>query len=498
GGEVTLRDASEYWGLLCGEAEDRFVEAHGKKAHAAVIGPAGERVSALAAIINDSGRAAGRSGLGMVMGSKRVKAVVAVAGGAVPVAEEDKLKELRKHLLGEYYKEGNVLYDLFHDIGTPAVMQPGVMTGDSPIKNWSGAMEDMPGFEAICEDAVLALQERPYGCWMCPLACGGHMKVPSGPYAGEGHKPEYETLASFGSMCLNANVESICRVNNVCNDAGMDTISTGATVAFAIECYENGVITKADTGGIELTWGNHDAIVEVTEQMASGEGFGGEVLGDGIKKAAERIGKDAERFGMECGGEELPMHDPRCSPGIGASFIVDATPGRHTQWGSWFPEAGMAPPGIGQPEHEDKYAYSGKGPTHKHMSSFGHVVNSAGLCMFASLVTPATDVPNYLTYALGRSFTMENVLEIGERIANLRIAFNLREGVRNKEMYKLPPRVLGRPPLEGGALKGIAIDNDVQIREYYEAMGWNPETGVPKRAVFEHLGLDFALEVAEP
>jgi len=332
---------------------------------------------------------------------------------------------------------------------------------------------------------------------MCSLICGGHVRITSGPYAGEGHKPEYETIGAFGPMCLNNNLESICHLNNICNDAGMDTISVGCTVAFAIECYENGIITKDDTGGIELKWGNHEAIVKITEQIAKGEGFGGRVLGDGIRKAVERLGDGAKEFAMECGGEELPMHDPRCHPGIAASFLVDATPGRHTQFGSWYAEGGFTPPDLGHPVIKDKYNYSGKGETHKYVSSFGHVINSAGLCMFASTITPATAVPEFLILVMGKRFTMADILEIGERIANLRIAFNLREGIRNKEMYKLPLRVIGQPPLSGGPTKGVTVDNVTQIRNYYVAMGWNPETGVPKRAVFERLGLDFAPEVAE-
>lgn len=497
-GKVTLHDASPYWGLNCAEAEDKLREVYGKKAHAAIIGPAGERKSALAAIINDKGRAAGRSGLGMVMGSKHLKGVVALATGKIPVADEENLKALRKRILGEYYQAENPFYAFFHNFGTPGGLDSAVMKGDAPIKNWKGWVNDFKGYEKIKAEAVVSLQKKKYRCWNCPIACGGHVKVSSGPYAGEGHKPEYETLGAFGTMCLNDNLESICRLNNICNEAGMDTISVGCTVAFAIECYENRIITKHDTGGIELNWGNHEAIVKVTEQIARGEGFGGEVLGDGIKKAIERLGEGTRTFAMECGGEELPMHDPRCYPGIAASYVVDATPGRHTQYGSWFVEGNFIPPELDYPKISDKYSYSGKGESHKYVSSFGHVINSAGLCMFGSAITPAPAVPEYLTLAMGKTFAMEDIFKIGERIANLRIAFNLREGIRNKEMYPLPKRVVGQPPLPGGPTKGITVDNKTQIRDYYLAMGWNPETGVPKQAVFQRLGLSFAVDVAEP
>ena len=496
-GKVSVHDASGHWGMQCSETEDKFKEQYGKQAHCAVIGPAGERVSALAAIINDYGRAAGRSGLGMVMGSKRIKGVVAVGGGSVPVADGDALKALRKCILAEHYKVGNGAYDLFHDYGTPGVLEPNVLCGDAPMKNWEGWFEHFKGYEKINGDAVKALQVKPYGCWMCPLACGGHVKVPSGPYAGEGHKPEYETLGSFGTMCLNDNLESICHLNNICNEAGLDTISAGCTIAFAMECYEKGVISSFDTGGIELKWGNHEAIVKIAEQMSSGEGFGGKILGDGIKKAVERLGDEAKAYAMDCGGEEVPMHDPRCFPGLAISYVADATPGRHTQYGSWFIEGDSVPPGLGNPPIKDKYNYSGKGEAHKYASAFGHAFNAAGLCMFASMVTPASAVPEFLTHATGRPFSFEEILEIGDRIANLRIAFNLREGIRNKEVFKLPGRIVGNPPIGGGMTKGVTVDTETQFKDYFEAMGWNPDTGVPKRDVFERLGLDFAAEVTE-
>ena len=496
-GKVTINDASDYWGLECGAVEDKFKAAHGKKARSAVIGPVGERVNALAAVINDAGRAAGRSGLGMVMGSKKLKGVVAVGGGQVEVADDEGLKAARKQILKEHYHDDNPLYGLFHSVGTPGVLEPAVMSQDAPIKNWGGVTDDFPGFKKIGGAAVLGLQEKPYGCWRCPLSCGGHMVVPSGPYAGEGHMPEYETLGSFGSMCLNDNLESICRLNNICNEAGMDTISAGATVAFAIECYENGVIDKELTGGLELTWGNHEAIVAVTEQIAAGEGFGGKILADGVDKAVERIGEAARPYAMAVGGEELPMHDPRCTPGYGITYECDATPGRHTQGGAASVEGNFVPPDLGNPTIADKYTYTGKGEAHKYHSSFAHVVNAAGLCMFASVVSPAPAVGEFLSLAMGEKITLDDVITIGERIATLRIAFNLREGVRTNEAYKLPARVLGQPPLADGPVKGVTVDNETQAREYFAAMGWNPQTGVPKKEALTRLGLDFAAEVAE-
>ena len=491
-GEVSLRPATEYWGLDSVDTESKFQAELGKECRVACIAPAGERVSALAAIINDGGRAAGRSGLGMVMGSKKLKAVVARPTEDVEVADAEALKATRQRVMKGYYKEGNPSYELFSNYGTCGITAGAVETGDAPVKNWMGTVHDFPTAEKISDDAVIAIQEKKYGCWRCPLACGGHVKVEEGPHAVEGHKPEYETLAVFGAMCLNDNLASIAKVNDICNRMGMDTISAGCTVAFAIECYERGIITKEDTGGLELTWGNHEALVTVTEQMGDGTGFGGIVLGDGIKKAVERIGPEAEVAAMHCGGEELPMHDPRCSPGLGASYVIDATPGRHTQYGSWFDEADFLPPDLGQPTFEDKYVYSGKGANAKYISNWGHVVNAAGLCMFGCTVTPAPAVPEFLTHAMGNEHTLASLQEVGSRIAALRTAFNIREGARNVE-FKLPDRVLGIPPLGKGDTAGKTVDNQTEIRDYLLAMGWDPETGVPERETLEKLGLDFAV-----
>jgi len=492
-GQVSLHSAEDHWGLDTVDTEAKFQEDLGKEVRVACIGPVGERVSLLAAIINDGGRAAGRSGLGAVMGSKRLKAVVARPTGKIEVADADALKATRKRVLDEYYKEGNPAYELFSNYGTCGITAGSVRTGDAPIRNWTGTVHDFPEPELISDDAVIATQTRKYGCWRCPLACGGHVKIEEGPYAVEGHKPEYETLAAFGSMCLNSSLASISKANDICNRMGMDTIAAGTTVAFAIECYDRGVITKEDTGGLELTWGNHEAIVAVTEQMGNGTGFGGQVLGDGIKAAVARIGPEAEAAAMQIAGEELPMHDPRLSPGIGCSFVIDATPGRHTQYGTWLEEANFIPPDLGQPAFPGKYIYTGKGENGAYISNFGHVVNAAGLCMFGCTVTPGTAVPEFLTHAMGRPYTMGTVQEVGARIAALRTAFNLREGVRNVEL-KLPKRVLGIPPLEKGDTAGITVDNQTEIRDYLIAMGWDPETGVPERETLQGLGLDLVIQ----
>jgi len=485
-GEAGLLPADEWWGWDSHQVEDKTQELYGSKARSACIGPAGERLSLLSCIINDKGRAAGRSGLGAVMGSKRLKAIVAVGDAEVTTADPDGMKAaIKKHRDWLVETDG---YKFFNQYGTSGLAASSCASGDTPIKNWGGIPEDFTTASKISDDAVAAIEKKKYGCWRCPIACGGLTEVEDGPYKSETHKPEYETLGAFGTMCLNDDLGSINLCNELCNRYGLDTISVGCTIAFAIECYENGLLSSDDTGGIELTWGNHAAIVEITRQIATGEGFGSKVLGDGTKVAAERIGKGAEQYAIHVGGEELPMHDPRLSPGLATSYKMDATPGRHTQMSAWTVEAAFCPPGLIDQEF-DKYTYTGKGHVHRIVSAHHHASSAAGMCMFAWCNLMAECLPDSLTYTMGQPYTLNCVQEIGNRIAALRMAFNVREGVRNVD-FQVPGRMIGDPPLSGGPLEGVTVDIDTQIKEYLEAMGWD-ENGVPTKETLEKLGLDF-------
>ncbi len=487
-GNASIEDADGLWGADSNETEDKLKEKHGKNATVACIGPAGEQMSLLSCIMNHYGRAAGRSGLGAVMGSKRLKAIVAVGDGEVPVADPDKLDAIRQKCVDGF--EANPFYPVFHNYGTAGLTANSCTIGDTPIKNWSGVPADFPNVAKISDESVNALLEKPYGCWHCPVACGGHVRVKEGKYAVSGHKPEYETLGTFGTMCLNDNLESIVKANDICNRAGLDTIGAGATVAFAIECYENGVITKEDTGGFELTWGNDESIVKLTELIGKNEGIG-KTFFNGIACASEKLGADkVGEFAMHVGGEELPMHDSRLNPGAATSYQLDATPGRHTQGGAWMVEAGFAYPGLDKyfTAIEDKYSPTGKANAGKAVSCYMHALNSAGLCMFGALVSSEDAIAEFLSAALGVEYSMERVLETGWRIASLRMAFNEREGAPATK-FTVPKRMLGIPPLSSGPLAHVQVDIETQNREYLEAMGWDAESAAPTKETIEKLGL---------
>jgi len=491
-GKAELKDASALWGLEVDATEDKLKEMYGDKIAIASIGPVGEAVSMLAAIMNDRDRAAGRSGLGAVMGAKKVKAIVARGEQVIPMADEAKMNADRKANIAVMRETG--LYELFNTFGTSGLTAGAVASGDCPIKNWNGTVEDFPTAAKISDEAVKDIQVKKYGCWRCPISCGGFVRVPNGPFACEGGKPEYETLGSFGSMLLVDDLGAVCKANDICNLQGMDTISVGCTLAFAFECFEKGLITKEDTGGLELTWGNAAAMVTLTEQIAKREGFGA-VLADGAKVAAERIGKGAAECAVHVQGEEVPMHDPRLSPGLASSYKLDATPGRHTQFSAWAAEAGFPVTGLEDRYDgwtpEQKYEYTGKAKAHRIQSALMHVINAEGCCMFGAVCIPAQAQVDFLNGAMDAGWNIDDVLDIGDRIASLRVAFNLREGMKNVD-FKVPGRLVGRPPLQAGATKGVTVDAELQQKEYLEEMGWSAD-GVPSRETLERLGLDFVV-----
>ncbi len=241
-----------------------------------------------------------------------------------------------------------------------------------------------------------------------------------------------------------------------------------------------------------MTWGNVAAMVALTEQIARREGLGA-LLANGSKAAAQKIGKGAMDCAMQIQGEEVPMHDPRLSPGLASSYKLDATPGRHTQFSAWAAEAGFPVTGL---EHlyggwtpDKKHDYTGKAKAHRVQSALMHVINADGCCMFGSVCIPAQAQADFLNDAMGTAWTPEDLVTIGDRIANIRIAFNLREGIKNAKL-KVPGRLIGRPPLQTGPNKGVIVDIALQQKEYLDEMGWTQD-GVPTAATLQRLGLDF-------
>ncbi len=479
--KAELRNAEHLWGKDSFETEDILKSELGKHVRVACIGPSGEKTSLIAAVMNDRGRAAGRSGLGAVMGSKRLKAVAVKGTLKVPVRDERKVSELRKKYL---HKLGGTI-DWLGEHGTAFVAAGSAHSGDSPVKNWGGVgVIDFPDIEAFRAEEITSRRVKKYACYRCPIGCGAHLKEGTGEYDYEkgGHRPEYETLAMFGCNCLNNNMESIIKLNDLCNRYGMDTISTGAVMAFTMECYEKGIITKGDTDGIEMTWGNHKAIVAMTEKLARREGFG-DIIADGVKIAADRIGKDAAEYAMHIQGQGLPAHDPKLDYHWGIAYLLDPTPARHTQNAEVFRP-------LGQVIQKERKSFADDGMEYRTASALHHIVNSSGMCAFIYSCLPSPDVlTEFMNAVTGWEFNREDLIETGERIFNIRRVFNIREGLSLRNL-KIPGRLLGRPPLQKGPLEGVTINEDAWLKEYCAAFDWDPETGDPSRKKLQALGLE--------
>jgi aldehyde:ferredoxin oxidoreductase len=487
-GRAELRDATPLWTKGSVETEAMLKAELGKEVSIACIGQGGENLSLISGIVNDEGRIAARSGLGAVMGSKKLKAVAVIGHGKIPVKDPAMAQQIRRKYWNKI--EGHVVKEILSKVGTCGFTPGAIKTGDAGVKNWSGVSEvDFPHADAFSGDNIIKYQVRRHGCLRCPIYCGGIVKLDSGPYqVGECGKPEYETLAGFGSMCLNENVESIVKLNAICNDYGIDTLSVSGTMAFAMECYENGLITKEDLGGIELTWGNPDAMIAILEMMGKREGFG-DILADGSRVAARKIGQGAEKYAMHIQGQEFPQHGIRHAPGYATSYSLDATPSRHTQGGFAYVERFKGKiTGLDLPDH-NKYDYAGKGEWSAKMHNIFHIVQAAGVCLLGYLAIDFNSLPENMNAIVGWDYTLDDLFKIGERIGNLRHAFNIREGL-NPAKFRIPDREIGKPPLEKGPLAGVTVDVETQRRDYLKAMDWDIDTAKPSKRKLLELGLD--------
>ena len=484
---VEIRDASEYWGLLAIECEDLMKERLGKKISVALVGPAGEQLSYMAGICNERGRLAARSGVGAVMGSKLLKAVVAKPTKKIMAQNKDVILTVKDSLQGFNAKSKQ----FFTTFGTTGITANSAVSGDSPVKNWGGVgivdlVEDFD-MSGLNGPAMNESMEKKYACWHCPVACGAESVDGSdrGEFAfpRHTHRPEYETMGAFGTMNGNNDADSLIAINHWCNEYGLDTISTGATITFAIECYERGILTKEDTDGIELTWGNASSILQLLHQIGRREGLG-DVLADGTKIAAEKIGLGAGEFAMHIDGEELPMHDPKLDIGFGASYALDPTPGRHTLW-----SPGKSSKFAGVPAlPEDKFEPKGRGPKHKHAHESAHVMNASGMCYFIYSMAPTDRIPEWINLTTGWDTTQDELMEVGERIANLRMAFAVKHG-NNPAARAIPGRITGEPPQSTGPHEGRTVDVETMKREWFDEAGWDQQSSKPSRAKLESLGL---------
>jgi aldehyde:ferredoxin oxidoreductase len=494
-GEAEIRDARHLWGKLTKETQEEIRKELGdERIRIASIGPAGEKLVRFACILNELKHANGRTGLGAVMGSKNLKAIAVRGKKKMEVADEESVKRLTKWLKDTYEEP----YFSIGNLGTARVTVMLSEQGILPTFNFrEGSFE---GAEAISGETMSkTILVRRGTCYGCFVRCKREVQVTE-PYSVDPiyGGPEYETIAAFGPMCGIDDLKAISWANQLCNAYGLDTISTGSLISFAMECSEKGILKKGDTGGMELRFGNVEAMIRMVEMVGKREGLG-DILANGISSAAEKFGKGADRLAMHVKGMPLPFHEPRGKVGVGLGYVVSPTGPDHMEFPHdpfWATDAGITllrPLGILEPVDVLDLGPK-KVRLFIYLQQYWDLLNSLGICMFtAKPFGPHTfnGIVDYVKAVTGWQTSLFDLLKVGERHANMARIFNLREGLTSRD-DTLPDRLFN--PMEGGTLKGKKIDKEQfskAVETYYQIMGWDPETGVPKKEKLAELDLDW-------
>ncbi len=484
-GKVELQDASSLWGKDVYETTDALKE---KDARFKVltIGAAGENLVKIASIGNDKGHFSGRTGLGAVMGSKKLKAIV-VRGSAKPLkADEERYKTAFKAAITEV-KE-SALADGLHLMGSDANMDLGMVSGDVPIKNWTVG----EAFDLSSNLSGPTMREKyltkEHACANCPVACKRVVKVDDGPYkTEEGPGPEYETCGTFGTMMMNPDLAAVIKANELCNRYGLDTISCGSTIALAMELYEKGILSKGDLDGIDLAWGNMEAVMPLIRKIAYREGIG-DILAEGSLRAARRIGKGAEEYVVHVKGLEAPMHDPRGFHGMGLAYMMSNRGACHLQHAVLATEQGMA----SWPELFDmKDDYVGTTSEGKAMlvynsENYGILGNSLSICHYLVDILKPETILEAFNAITGFGLDKESLLKTGMRDWTLKRGINNLLGITKKD-DALPKKLL--TALEEGGAAGSVPDVELLLSEYYAVRGLD-DRGYPLPEKLTELGLE--------
>lgn len=472
---ITILDADEVWGKVASETTDILQDIHGDKAKVLCIGPAGEKLSLMAAIMNDVDRAAGRGGVGAVLGSKNVKAIVVRGTGKVALVDDEKAKKVSMDKIGILRKDP-VAGQGLPTYGTAILVNIINESGIHPVKNFQESYTDQAekiSGEALTEKYLV----RKNPCYRCPIACGRWVKLEDGTECGG---PEYETLWSFGSDCGIYDLNAVDVANMLCNEYGLDTISVGATIAAAMELYQRGYIKDEELAadGYSLKWGDADAMIAWTKKIGLREGFG-DKMADGSYRLCEAYG--APQYAMTVKKQELPAYDPRGAQGHGITYAVNNRGGCHIKGYMISPEI------LGYPEKLDRFSLEGKAAYAKVFHDLTAVIDSLGLCIFTTFGLGLPDFVDMYNAVVGEEHDNESLLRAGDRIWTLEKLFNLKAGL-TKADDTLPKRLLEDQIAEGPS-KGNVHRLDVLLPEYYNVRGWDGE-GVPTDDTLKALGLE--------
>ncbi len=537
-GDIAFEPAGELWGQEVPETFDAIKARFGSKRDVGVsaIGPAGEKLQRIASVMNDRYHAFGRQGFGAIYGSKQLKAIVVAGTGVVPVARRKELDAVCKRITDEYKRDLGLVARFFAYMGKPkgwlsgfyrlmtrlgakfqspqasmrrlwalrgttAAVALSIENGDAPIKNWLGVgARDFPlAKKAMKIDGKVVDRyiTKRLSCGDCPMPCKGIVKVKSRNLV-DVRRPDYETIVGFGANLLNDDIELVTACHDACNRYGIDAVSSSATLAWVCEAVDRGALSTADLDGIDMRWGNGEAALALTIKMGSGVGCGA-WLGHGVRRAAEHLGKGSDAYAVHVHGGEPAYHDTRFTSLMGVTYIADPTPGRHTaggaSWNETFGAGFPLPAGADKKDWNVKWkGTEGKGKAQALHSNAHQVLNGLGLCMFTNLTgtLPWAELTNAAT---GWDVTDADLLKAGERIQNLRAAFNRREGIKPAD-FAPHARMLGEGDgnLTAGPLKGIRVPLPMLKDDYYSAMRWNPSSGHLSKQRAEELGISELLE----
>ncbi len=482
-GTAQLRPAVHLWGQDTHATTDTLLQETDPKARVACIGPAGEKLVLFAAIMNDRDRAAGRSGVGAVMGSKNLKAIVVKGKGSVQLADPDGFKAFNKDILNKY-KEAVAKTPLGLTVnGTAGVVVATQNFGVLPTKNWQlGTFEGWQEIQGESLSKKFLVKNK--ACYACPIACGRVTRVTEPGFEGEGEGPEYETVYAMGSNCMIDNLAAITKANYICNELGLDTITMGATVACAMELVDRGYLSEDDIGR-PLKWGDGEALVALTRMTGNREGFG-DLLAEGSYRLAERYGHP--ELAIVSKKQEFPGYEPRGAQAMGLAYATSPIGGSHMRGDPAYFEL------FGVPEFMDRLQWKGKGIVTKAFQDISAIIDAAGLCIFFSIRNLASKdlgvapvgILKYLNMATGVNYTLEELQKAGERIITAERLFLNKAGFDRKD-DSLPTRLTEKPMPEGPS-KGMVCHIDEMLDEYYQARGWTPN-GIPTPELLEKLGL---------
>lgn len=472
--KIEIRDASDLVGMKSELIDDTLKERHGQDFSVLNIGPAGEKKVLLAAIMNDKDRAAGRSGVGAVMGSKKLKAIVvrATRKNLDNIADIDALKEATKRAM-EVIRENPVTGSGLRQLGTAVLVNIVNNIGAFPTNNWQGSYAEY-GDDISGETLADTYLVKAGACYRCPIACARVIKVGDKVVGG----PEYEPLWAYGGNCGNNDLNTIDICNMLCNEYGLDAISTPCTIAAAMELYQRGYITEEECDGYPLEWGNTESLIEWTKRMGDPESELAWLMSSGSARLCEHYGHP--EISMSVKKQEMPAYDARAIQGIGITYATSNRGGCHVRGYMISPEV------LGLPEQLDRTVTTDKAAWVKTFQDLTAVIDSMGHCLFTSFAMGAPEYTDLLNAATGTTWTVEEVLNIGDRIYNIERMFNKAAGMKPED-DRLPKRLL-EEPVSDGPSEGMVSQLPLTLPQYYEARGW--VNAFPTDETLKKLGLD--------